>query len=286
MRLLCLILMLLCTLSIKAQKTYQLEYAAGGYEQYIKHPRTDFKDSMALLKYLKELQLDAISNGFLLASIDQLTFDGRVAFVDFVPGPEFESALINLTSEDLRFLKNNSNLNERLVANLEFTPRALSSTMNTIQAAFLNNGYPFVALQLVDVSFENNHLDATLKIDRGPKYSWTKIHIRGDSSISLSYASSLIGIQVDDFYDEYLLLAISNQVAQVPFIEEIKAHEILFTKNGVELFVYLKSTPISSVNGVIGLQPNPLNTKLSVTGEINLKLLNIMRKGELLDLRW
>jgi outer membrane protein assembly factor BamA len=262
MRILCLILMLLCSLSMKAQKTYQLEYVAGGYEQYIKHPRTDFKDSMALTKYLKELQLDAISNGFLLASIDALTFENRIAVVDFVPGPEFESALINLKPEDLRFLKNNSSVNERLVANLEFTPRALSSTMKTIQDAFLNNGYPFVALQLVDVSFENNRLDATLKIDRGPQYSWSKIHVRGDSSIGLSYVQSLIDIHVGDFYNEDLLLSISDQVIQVSFIEEIKPHEILFAKNGAELFVYLKSTPISSVNGVI------------------------LRKGELLDLRW
>lgn len=286
MRTLCLILMLLCTLSIKAQKTYLLEYVEGGYKQYIKHPKTDFRDSIALIKYLKALQLDAISSGYLLASIDSLIFNDKIVKVDFHLGPEFESARINLNPEDLRFLKKNSNVNERFVAHLEFTPRALSSAMKTIQKAFLNNGYPFVALQLADISFENNCLDAVLKINRGPQYSWSKIHVKGDSSISLNYVSSLFDIQAGDLYQEDLLLKMSDKVLQVSFVAEIKQHEILFTKNGAELFVYLKSTPISSVNGVIGLQPNPLTTKLAVTGEINLKLLNLLKKGELFDLRW
>lgn len=286
MRTLCLILMLLCTLSIKAQKTYLLEYVEGDYKRYINHPKTDFRDSIALIKYLKALQLDAISSGYLLASIDSLIFNDKIVNVDFHLGPEFESARISLNPEDLRFLKKNSNVNERFVAHLEFTPRALSSAMKTIQKAFLNNGYPFVALQLADISFENNCLDAALKINRGPQYSWSKIHVKGDSSISLNYVSSLFDIQAGDLYQEDLLLKMSDKVLQVSFVAEIKQHEILFTKNGAELFVYLTSTPISSVNGVIGLQPNPLTTKLTVTGEINLKLLNLLKKGELFDLRW
>ena len=196
MRTLCLILMLLCTLSIKAQKTYLLEYVEGDYKRYINHPKTDFRDSIALIKYLKALQLDAISSGYLLASIDSLIFNDKIVNVDFHLGPEFESARISLNPEDLRFLKKNSNVNERFVAHLEFTPRALSSAMKTIQKAFLNNGYPFVALQLADISFENNCLDAALKINRGPQYSWSKIHVKGDSSISLNYVSSLFDIQV------------------------------------------------------------------------------------------
>ncbi|MFT5780438.1 MAG: outer membrane protein assembly factor BamA, partial [Crocinitomicaceae bacterium] len=201
-------------------------------------------------------------------------------------GPKFKAATISLDPEDLRFLKKNSTVNERLIAQLDFTPRALSAAMRSIQKAYLNNGYPFVRLQLNEITMVHDQLDARLTITRGQRYYWTDIHIKGDSSIAETYVSSLVDIKVGDLYREELLSKISNRILQVPFIQEIKPHEMLFTKNGVELFVYLKSVPISSVNGIIGLQPNALTKKLAVTGELNLKLLNVLHKGELLDLRW
>ncbi len=286
MRSLCLIFIVLFALSSKAQKKIHLNYQEGGYEHYIKHPKTDFKDSVALISYVRALQIDAVSNGFLLASIDELIVEFNTATLNFQAGPKFESALLNIKFEDLRFLRKNSSVNERLLANLPFTPKALAQTLNKIQSTFLNNGYPFVSLQLKEVTFVNDNLEAELIINRGPQYYWSKLHVKGDSSIALNYVSSLIDVKVGDYYKEDFLAKISGRIQQVPFIQEIKPHEILFTKEGVELFLYLKSNPISSVNGVIGLQPNPLTTKLSVTGEINLKLLNLLKKGELLDLRW
>jgi len=286
MRSLCLIFIVLLAFVSQAQKKLHLEYQETGFEHYIKHPKVDFRDSSSLVKYIKDLQIDAISHGYLLASIDDLAFENDHVSVNFQAGPKFESANLNISKEELRFLRKNSSLNERLFTKLPFTPRALAQTMKAIQSAYLDNGYPFVRLQLSKIAFENNNLQADLKVDRGPQYSWSEIHIKGDSSVSMSYLVSLIDIDIGDFYKEDLLKKISGRVQQVPFLQEVKPHEILFTKDGVELFVYLKSNPISSVNGVIGLQPNPLTTKLSVTGELNLKLLNLLKKGELLDLRW
>ncbi|PIE86836.1 MAG: hypothetical protein CSA03_03605 [Bacteroidetes bacterium] len=110
--------------------------------------------------------------------------------------------------------------------------------------------------------------------------------MKGDSSVSKSYISSLLGVKVGDVYDESLLKKISGRVKQVSFLNEVKPHEILFTKTGAELFVYLKSNPVSSVNGIVGLQPDPITQRVSFTGELNLKLLNALKKGELLDIRW
>ena len=43
---------------------------------------------------------------------------------------------------------------------------------------------------------------------------------------------------------------------------------------------------MSSANGIVGLQPDPSTDKTTVTGDVNLKLLNIIKHGEELRLNW
>ena len=146
--------------------------------------------------------------------------------------------------------------------------------------------YKRQGLSLANHEFTGSKLKAELAVDRGPYVQWKKIHIKGDSSIALNYISSLTEIKKGDPYDESKLKKISERIQQVPFLQELKPHEILFTKEGAELFIYVENVPVSSVNGIIGFQPNPNSSKLSVTGELNLKLLNVLKHGELLDIRW
>jgi outer membrane protein assembly factor BamA len=125
-----------------------------------------------------------------------------------------------------------------------------------------------------------------LVIERGPKMNWKEIHIKGDSSISTKFISNLIGIHVGDIFNEILVNDLDRKIAQVPYIKTIKPPAIFFTKDGAELFLYLKTEPLSSVNGVLGLQPDPLSGRVGVTGDLDLKLLNSLKRGELLALNW
>src|SRR5690606_13054344 len=129
-------------------------------------------------------------------------------------------------------------------------------------------------------------ISAELDISSGKYTTWSKINVRGDSSISEKYISNLLAIKKGDPYVEVNVTNISSRIEQVPFMKEIKPSELLFTKEGVELYLYLESVPISSANGIIGFQPDPSSDRLSVTGEIHLKLLNVLKRGELLDIKW
>lgn len=281
-----LFLFLVLSLTSFSQKAYQLSFANENHVDFIKHPTTTFKDSVSLVNYVRALQSSAIEKGFLLASIDDLTFFNRIATLDFFLGERFEKANVTIEQEEMDFIRKHSSLNERFISQLAFTPKALSSALKSIHKAYLNNGYPFARLQFVHVVINGSNMSADLEIDRGKVYFWEEIHVKGDSTIGQNYISSLLGIKVGDVYDESLLKKISSRVKQVTFMKEIKPHEILFTKTGAELFVYIKSNPVSSVNGVVGLQPNPVTQRVSFTGELNLKLLNTLKRGELLDLRW
>lgn len=281
-----LIIALFLPLSVFGQKKYTLSFVEPSYQHFIKHPKTEFKDSLQLLHYLNELQILAISKGYALASVDSILFEQKKVLVDFSLGPKLEGISVQMLPEELQFVRKNSRINEKIVANIAFTPTELARTLTQIQKSYLNNGYPFVQLQLINHEYRNTQFFAELKIQRGEYYTWTQIHVKGDSSISAKYISNLLDIREGNAFSELQVQKISSRIEQIPFVQEVKPAELLFTKDGVELFLYLTSVPVSSVNGIIGFQPNPATQKLSFTGEITLKLLNILRRGELLDLKW
>ena len=268
------------------QEKFEVIYKNDGYQQLIKHPKSQFKDSTIAVTYLNDLQHTAISKGFVLASVDTIVFGHNKAIVDFNLGKRMRAISLRIQEEDLLFLGKNSRINEKLISKIPFTPKELANTLGKIQETFLNNGYPFVSIQLKEHKFENNNLTADVAINRGHHYSWRNIYVKGDSSISSKYVSNLISIRVGDEFVESELGQISNRIEQIPFLREIKPAEILFTKEGAELYLYLETIPISSFNGIVGFQPDPSTKKLAITGELNLKLLNVLRRGELLDVRW
>lgn len=269
-----------------AQKEYRISFTDQSYQQVIKHPKTTFADSSSALQYLKDLQLDAIARGYLLASVDSIRYRKTGADVHFFTGEKMGNFSVRIDSEELRFLRKNSRINEKFLTQIPFTPAELSRTMEKILNTYLNNGYPFTSLRLKPEPWDVGDLKMHLEIDRGLLYSWTDIHVRGDSSISQKYISNLIEIKIGDVYNEEEWHKISGRIEQVAFLKEIKPSEILFTRDGAELYLYLESVPTSSINGILGFQPNPVSKKLQLTGEINLRLLDVLHRGELLDVRW
>lgn len=272
--------------TIAAQKEYRIVFSDLGYQQLVKHPKTEFRDSSSAMNYLRDFQLTAISKGYLLASVDSMVYYPDHAEVNFQLGEKMGNIAVRIGPEEMNFIRKHSRINEKFISQLAFTPNELSDAIYRILNAYLDNGYPFAALRLSEIELNENNLSGELLINRGQFYTWTDIHVRGDSSISVKYISNLIEIKIGDVYDESELKKITSRIEQVPFMKEIKSSEILYTRNGAELYVYVESVPISSVNGILGFQPNATSKKLELTGEINLRLMDVLHRGELLDVRW
>ncbi|XOV69161.1 MAG: POTRA domain-containing protein [Fluviicola sp.] len=280
------LLLLLLPLSVIGQKSYVVDWHGSSLKPLIKHPTTQFKDSLQAAKYIQNLRQDAINDGFLLASIDSVRYSKNAAVVSFYLGNQYESALLQLPEDEISFVRRNARLSEKVLADIPLTPKELGSNLQRIHNAYLNNGYPLSSVQLDSVIIDEIQITANIKIERGPLFTWKEVHIKGDTAVSQKYLTSLIGISEGDVYSRKQLTQITGSITQVPFIKEIRPHEILLTKEGAELFVYVESVAISSFNGVVGLQPDPISERLQITGDLNLRLMNVLKRGELLNIRW
>lgn len=281
-----LIFVIFVSLSSNAQKLYTIDYGSSSFQQIVMHPKSEFKDSITLVSYLRDLQMTAIKKGYLTASVDTLNFELNRVKVHFHLGDKFRNMRVKVDAEDIRFIRKHSSLNEKFLTQIPFTPNELSSALKKILNCYLNNGYPFATIELIGHEMNGINAEAYLAVNKGKEYIWSEIHIKGDSTISPKFISNIIEVKIGDLFDESKITKIKSRIDQVPYINQIKDAEILFTKEGVELFIYVESVPVSSANGVIGFQPNPTSKRLELTGEVSLKLLNVLHRGELLDLKW
>jgi outer membrane protein assembly factor BamA len=282
-----LFLMLSANGLILAQKPYTLTFTNETYKTVKKNLPKNFKDSSSLLNYIKVFRSFAIKKGYLLASYDSLYFANKTAHVSFYAGPKFKKAKLNIPEKQLYFLKRKGNLSEKLLRNVDFYPAEISRIMNDILAVYENNGYPFCRVKLNQINISDDALEATIDINANQQYKITKINLPGEPDVSEKFLFSYIQIKPGDLFNQEKVAKISSVIKQISFIEEIKAPELLFTEDGVELFLYLKSRPVSLINGVVGLQPNSAQqNKINLTGELRLKLVNSLRKAELFDLNW
>ncbi|MEJ6583301.1 MAG: hypothetical protein QNL61_10435 [Crocinitomicaceae bacterium] len=286
MRTLYLVLIMILPFFNWAQSNYQIIFKNNSYQQFVKRPKVEFKDSISAKRYLSDFQKQAISKGYILASYDSIHYEPKKVSVHFSLGEKMNKVVLSLNDEDIRFIRKNSRLNEKIISQTPFTPVELASTIKKIEDTYLNNGHPFVRMKLAKHVWDDDQLHVTLEVNAGKFDTWAKINVKGDSAISPKYISNLLNIRIGDPFSEKEIAMISSRINQVPFIKEIKPSEILFTKEGVELFLYLESVPISSANGIIGFQPDPVTQKLGITGDIHLKLMDVFHRGELLDLQW
>lgn len=286
MRLILLCFLLFYSSDTLCQKKYSISFTTENYKKVKKNIQLSFKDSLSAIKYIQELHYTAVAKGYLTASLDTLKFTNNNLIVSFFIGDQFQKIQLNITTEDKIFLKRNSLLSEKAIVSIPFRPIELSKLLKSIHSATTSNGYPFSKVSLTNIQLEGTNLKANLILDKGQYFNINKIHIKGDSSISAIFISSLIDIKEGDLFDESKLETISKKIKQLSFIREIKSHELLFTKEGVEMFLYLESIPVSAINGALGLQPKANTTKIGLTGELNLKLLNVLKHGESINLNW
>lgn len=165
-------------------------------------------------------------------------------------------------------------------------PEAYAMALKSVIGEFQHNGYPFAKYSFEEVSVEENTIKLTAHLQKGPFMQWNAVSLRGDSSVELKTVQRLIGIKPGAPFSMEKLDEIDTKLQQQSFLTPIKPSEIAFDKEGANLYLYLKSNKSSSFSGALGLQPNPTSQKVGLTGDIQLKLNNALRRAEQLDLNW
>lgn len=267
-----------------AQKI-NVEYQILNIDQVTKSPKSQFKDTSEIEIYLSELQHVAWQKNFIEFSIDSIHMTTAITIFGDV-GIKYGGITLDIDSTELQFLRRKISQRKGSLNIDDLSPDKLNKSLSEITEIYSNNGHPFCNLKIKKLEIKTTDFHGELSIDRGPLVKWNKIHVKGDSSINAKFVKNLISINEGDVFSESKFTGISRIIQQTAYLAERSSPELLFTKEGAELYLYLENVPRSSVNGIIGFQPDPVTNKLNFTGNVQLKLLNVLKHGERFNLNW
>lgn len=269
------------------QKKFRLSFYQQNEEVLALEKTVYFKSKKELLNYTKDVRNENLRKGYVLANIDSLAWKDSISASAYMyRGPQFDRLKISVAEEDRFLIRKIPRLSERFLRNVSFYPAEVERVLSEVLSFLENNGFPYASVRLIWDGVYASENQAELIINRGPEVILTKIHIKGEAEVSEKFLTNLIAIKEGDYFNQEQLERISARIKQTLFLDEIKPHELLFTPEGFELFLYLKTAPVSLVNGVVGLQPNSVTGKSVFTGDVRLRLQNVLKRGELFDVNW
>jgi len=244
-------------------------------------------DSIKIKPYLKSFQYKYLEKGYPLAQFDSLVWSKNKDTLSayFYEGDKFSSLVLNINNEDLRIIRKIPKISERILAKVPFKTDEIEDVYESILTYLENNGYPFARVRLNHLQLNADSPSAEIEITYGEATIWRDIYIKGDAKISPKFIKTYIGIREGDHYSEKLFDQIALKIQQLNFLAIEQQPQILFSPEGADLYLYLKDVPTSSANGILGLQPNDKG-KMIFTGDVNLKLNNLLKHGESLSMSW
>lgn len=263
---------------VHGQQYYALRFNdAGLQKKFPKKLKLDTSILYSVDNNVRALSYELTEKGYFL---HEITIDTLEKTIIINSGRHFDDIILNGTqSAELSIFKKKKPI-------LRLNPKELADYLERQTMKFANMGFPFVQISLDSIRISEAQIEANLKVSKGKYYTFKKLNIKGDSSISQRTIHGIIDYQLNEAYAELKVRDVDRKIEQCSFIASIKPAEIMYTSEGFEIFIYVKSIKVSFLRGALGLQPNPVSQKMALTGEVNLKLENALKKGELLKFNW
>lgn len=266
---------------------YQIEYIALSPSLTKEtNAKKTVRDSLAVLKEIARIENTLIASGYLTANAEEITFEGKKSQAIFYVGPLFKWANISKGNVDDEALIK-SGYRNKILDKKPITPKGIANLHQSLITHYENNGYPFISSRITNISYvDSSKLTGSLKIDKGPLIKIDSVVILGNAKISKTYMVNYIGIKEGDIYDQSKLNAVDNRLKELAFIKPFKGAQVGFTRKHTKLYLYLNHRNASKFNGILGVLPDNVTGKITITGDAKVALRNAFKKGETVSLNW
>lgn len=248
--------------------------------------KTAYPDSMLALQALAQVPKELMFRGFPEANLDSVKWRGDTCTAYLHLGRQMVFGGIepgNIPEEVLR----KSGYRARLFEGKAFRTERLVSLKRSLVRYYEDRGFPFAEVSLTDMSLRNDTVRASLGLTKNAEFRMDSIVVKGKSKIKESYLKNYLGIKTKDRYNESRISEISTRLKEIPFVTETEKPQVLFHENKATVYVFLNRKRASQFDGILGILPDNANPgDVLITGEIKLKLLSALNRGELIDLQW
>ena len=177
-------------------------------------------------------------------------------------------------------------LREKLFADAPINTKAVGTVLTTLLRRCEDTGHPFARVWLDSLEETAGGLKAVVRLDRGRLVRYDSVVVRGTVRTNQRYLRASIGIRPGDLYNETALSAVEQRLRELPFANQRQRPYVQFTPESTKLYLFLDAKKASSINGILGLQPDAVTGKVNLTGDLDLRLRNALKRGEAIALNW
>ncbi len=286
-RVLFIFLLLISAIALRAQTAYTLEIVPVKESDAFKKLswKKTFVNKTEREKELRKVLLSLHENAYLAASFDSIAGDSLKMKAYLNIGDQYQWANLRKGNVDEGLLSE-VGFREKIYRNKPLYYKDVKRVQDKLLTWCENNGYPFAAVKLDSIQTEGTKFSASLRLDKNPLIRIDSVLLRGSAKIAPAFLHSYIGIRPGSLYNESQVKKMGNRLKELPFVKESKPSLVLFSEKNTRLVLFLDKRRASQFDGILGILPDDKTGKILVTGDIHLKLQNVIGRGELLDLQW
>jgi len=282
------LLLLFAANQLRAQQVYlKIEPAGSAPVSSIIEPAEGmYEDTAAIHARIRQSISSLHSSGYLAASYDTLAYgpDTVKAFLHLGPQYRWGSLKVVAPDEEMAgLLPRPPRQSGNPVINLERFRAYQEQLLTSLE----NHGYPFASVQLSRVQeTPDDTLHGALAVRAGKRYVIDTILIKGEDPVDPRFLYPYLGLFPGMVYDESRLSAIPRKIENLSFLRQIRDFELEFSdSNRVNLFLYLERAEGHQAEGALGFLPAG-SGGIRFTGQVDLHLSNLFRRGETLQANW
>ncbi|MFP5470440.1 MAG: POTRA domain-containing protein [Bacteroidia bacterium] len=250
----------------------------------IKYPKN--ADNELELKNVEQKVISQLhTKGYLLASIDSTVVENKDATLYLHLGKQISWSYLDVSSLENDALRY-ANFKQKWYNGKPINAQQFSTLNKKLLRYYENSGFPFTKIFLDSVSIEETTLKASLNVEKFKQIRIDSIVVKSTEKISPFLIENLINIKREEIYNEAKIRQISNKLKESGLFEETEPWKVLFLENQTKLFLFLKHTKSSQFNGIAGVQSDPVTGNISVTGDVDLRLQNVLKRAELINVKW
>lgn len=169
---------------------------------------------------------------------------------------------------------------------IEIPFKSTEAFLENIVGNYEKAGDPFAEVFLERLSIQSDTLKSRLVVKATIRRKLTNVIVQGYEQFPNALIRMGTRLKQQTLFNRDLVITESRKLGTLPFLEEIKPPEILFTKDSTTAYLYLKKTSANFFDGFLGFASNETTGNVNLNGYVDLTLINNLNSAEEFTLTW
>lgn len=244
------------------------------------------RDEVDLFRNIKRTLIEFYNDGYLTANPDSFNKVDNIYHVYINSGKMYRWATLKAGNIDDKAL-NQVGFREKLYFNEPLSFKNYYQLQKRLFTYYENNGYPFSSVNIDSVVVSDNTIKGVLHVNKGEKIMVDTIINIGKAKIAPGYLHAYLGLKKGKPYSENEVRKIQNRLRSLPFANMSQKPIIEFSGNKATIILQIDKRNANQFSGVLGIMPNnDKGGEFLITGDVKLRLQNLLRRGELISVQW